>query len=121
MDFLKDYKRALSILLITFIFFGCAMMKENTKKKEEAKKLLEKQKKNYTSLATDLKSHKIKIGITSEEIEAQYGKPADNFDSSSEVSQFQMWIYEYPDAESKEGSTPIRLYFSNGKLSFWSK
>lgn len=120
MNFLKNLKSALSLLLITSLICSCAMMRENAKKKEEAKELLEKQKKNYTTLKADLKAHNIKTGTPAEEIESQYGKPSDTLDSSSEVSQFQMWSYEYPDADKKESWQPIRLYFSDGKLTYWS-
>lgn len=108
------------ILFTACLFSGCAMLRENARTKAEAKELLEKQKKNFVALQTDLKSRKIEVGITSEEIKSLYGEPSDTFGSSSQMSQFQMWTYEYPDASKKQSWQPLRLYFSNGKLTYWS-
>lgn len=118
--FRMSYAITVSILLTAFVFCGCAMLKENERKKQEAKELLEKQKKDYTSLLSDLKGHKIEIGATSDEIKTLYGEPAEVFGSSSHNSEFYMWTYEYPDAAKKESFQPIRLYFNNEKLSYWS-
>jgi hypothetical protein len=116
----KKFRIALNLLIIALLFSGCAMFKENAKKQEEAKQKLEKQKKNFFSLQSDLKSHKIEIGTKAEDIKAAYGEPSNTLDSSSHISQFQMWTYEYPDAAQREALQPIRLYFSDGKLSYWS-
>lgn len=96
------------------------MFAANAKHREEARDLLQKKKENFVNLLSDLKTHKIQIGVSPEEIKSEYGDPEDTFGSSSDSSQFQMWTYEYPDAAKKESYQPIRLYFNNGKLSYWS-
>jgi hypothetical protein len=116
----NNFKKLINIILIGFILSSCALLKENTKRKEQAKELLEKQKKNFTSLQTDLKSRKISLGITSDEIKLKYGEPTDTFGTASVMSQFQMWTYDYPDASKKESFQPIRLYFNNNKLTYWT-
>ncbi len=116
----NNFSLFVKILTIAFLFSGCAMLAQNAKKKDEAKALLEKQKTNYASLQSDLKSHKTPIGITCEDIKLLYGEPTDTFGSSSVNSEFQMWTYEYPDAAKKEAYQPIRLYFNNNRLTYWS-
>lgn len=118
--FCKSLKAFFLLLLAAAVFSGCAMLKDNALKKEQAKELLEKQKKNFASLRSDLKSHKIEIGASSEDIKSLYGEPSDTFGSSSNNSEFQMWTYEYPDAAKKDSYQPIRLYFNNNKLSYWT-
>ncbi|MDP2939008.1 MAG: hypothetical protein Q8O13_02850 [Candidatus Omnitrophota bacterium] len=108
------------IFLVVFNFCGCAIFKENAKKQEAAKAFLEKQKENFNSLKNDLKNRKIEIGTAIEDIKSLYGEPSDTFGTSSQMSEFQMWTYEYPDASKKEAYQPIRLYFSNGKLTYWT-
>lgn len=113
-------KFIVKVLLIAFVFSGCAMLRENAKNKERQKELLEKQKKDYESLRVDLRSRKIQIGMNPEEVKSLYGEPTETFGSSSHNSEFQMWTYEYPDAAKKDANEPIRLYFNNNKLSYWS-
>ncbi len=116
----NKYNLVLKILIIAFVFSGCAMLKENALKKEKTKERLEKQIKNFATLQSDLKSHKIATDANADEIKSAYGEPTDVFGSLSQTSQFQIWTYEYPDASKKDANQPVRLYINNNKLTYWT-
>ena len=105
---------------LIFLLQGCAMMEANRKKQAEKMEKLEQQKKNYLVLKKDLEEKKVKIGTTQQEITERYGAPEDTFGTSSGDSNFALWFYEYPDASKDESNRPVRLYFNDKKLSYWT-
>ena len=108
------------IFVLALTVCGCAMMQERAKKQEEAKVVLEKKKQSFLDLEAALKTHELKAGATVEAVTSRYGAPDDTFGSSSEVSSFQVLTYEYPVISEKDTYQPMRLYFSDGKLAYWS-
>ncbi|MDP3143018.1 MAG: hypothetical protein Q8N14_03605 [Candidatus Omnitrophota bacterium] len=96
------------------------MMEANRKKKEEKLEEIKKQKDNYFALLKDLQNKKVGIGAGLEIFEKEYGRPQDTFGSSGGVSNFVLWTYEFPDASKDEALRPIRLYFNDQKLTYWT-
>lgn len=107
-------------LCFSLFFSGCAMMEESRRKKEEQLEKIEKQKEKYLLLRKDLHNRKIRVGDLQEDFRGKYGEPDDTFSSASEVSNFSLWTYEYPLADKESDFRPVRMYFNNGKLSYWT-
>lgn len=105
---------------LIFVLQGCTMMEANRKKQAERIEKLEQQKNNYNTLKKDLADKKVQAGTTEEEITERYGSPQDTFESSSGSSSFALWYYEYPDAGKNQSYNPVRLYFNDKKLLYWS-
>ncbi|MFZ5800234.1 MAG: hypothetical protein ACOY3D_02515 [Candidatus Omnitrophota bacterium] len=109
------------ILCVALVFSGCAMLESSRKKKEEQLEKIEKQKEKYLRLRKDLNDRKIRVGDAQEDVRDKYGEPDDTFSSASEVSNFSLWTYEFPLVDNRETDfRPVRMYFNNGKLSYWT-
>jgi len=116
----RSFKGLIFVLCMIFLFQGCAMLEANRKKKEEKMEEIKKQKEHYTALLKDLQKKKVGAGTSMETFEEKYGKPQDTFGSSSGTSNFMLWSYEYPDSGKEESFQPVRLYFNDGKLTYWT-
>jgi Flp pilus assembly protein TadB len=110
---------------LILVLQGCAMMEASRKQKAERLEKIEQQKENYQALKKDLDEKKVKVGTTQSEIRERYGEPNDTFGTASGVSNFALWYYEFPDAGQGSGQgdsySPLRLYFNDKKLSYWSE
>jgi len=91
---------------------GCA----SAASRQEHQTQMESQRLGYHQLLEDIKDGTVTKGLTTVRTKKKYGSPSNVFQSGST----EIWIFrDVKKDDTEDNTTPIRLYFENGKLLVW--